>query len=265
MKKIDTYLQTVGDMALRMRAKKIIEELDIRPGDKILDAGCGPGFYIRLLSFLYKDIKIIGIDTDIEALSQLRKDNKKKNIRVLYGDLMKPLPFPSNTFDKIIFSEVAEHVPSDTKALKELYRVLKKNGLLVLTVPNHNYPLFWDPVNWVLEKTTGKHISSGFWAGIWTNHIRLYTPEQIEKVVNKAGFTIEKTFSMTWWSLPFNHNLLYGGKLPKQMGEKVVAYLQKPSGVTQFLFQAIRLNDSINWIFPSKQIGVGVLVKAKKV
>ena len=93
---------------------------------------------------------------------------------------MKRLPFKAEFFDKVMMSEVAEHLPDDVKGLKEVKRLLKKAGILILTVPNHNYPFFWDPLNWTLEHFWGTHIKSGFWSGLWNQHLRLYKPDEIK-------------------------------------------------------------------------------------
>lgn len=200
-------LENVGDMALKRRARRMLEELELKKGDKILDAGCGDGFYLHLLSSL-GNYAITGIDFDKAALQSAKKNLKGiKNISILHGSVLE-LPFKSKSFDKVIMTEVAEHLPDDLKGLQEIYRVLKPGGILVLTVPNHNYPFLWDPVNKILEKTTQKHIRSGFWAGIWNQHIRLYYPEEITKLIKKAGFKVKLVENVTHYSLPFNHHLL---------------------------------------------------------
>ena len=195
---LKNLLENTGDMALKRRAQRIIEGLELRKGDKILEVGCGDGYYLHLLSNIGIPLKLHGTDFDKEGLKKAKK-NLGKKILLYHADLMKKLPFNNNTFDKIIMSEVAEHLPNDVKGLKEVYRVLKKGGILCLTVPNHSYPLFWDPLNWVLEHLFDTHIKSGFLAGLWNQHERLYTSRQIKKVLEKAGFGVKKVESLTFW------------------------------------------------------------------
>src|SRR3990167_3457337 len=104
-------------------------------------------------------------------------------------------------------SEVMEHLPDNIKCMKEVRRVLKKNGRLVLSVPHINYPFFWDPINWVLQRTLKIHIKSGFWAGIWNQHLRLYTDKIVNSVLKESGFKNIKTEKLTHICLPFNHHL----------------------------------------------------------
>lgn len=272
--KLVKLLENTGDMALKRRARRIIEEIDAQSGDRILEVGCGDGFYLHLLSNMgIRKLKLVGVDFNPMALASAKKNLVRKRVTLKCADLMKKIPFKPESFDKIIMSEVAEHLPDDVKGLKEVRRVLKKGGILVLTVPNKNYPFFWDPVNWILEHTTGKHIKEGFWAGLWNQHLRLYKPNEIKKSVEKAGFKVEKIESMTWWCLPFNHNLmhyaavkLYGGSLSPVMAKVVSKYeikIKRPF-LIEFAFQIVNGVDRLNDYFQPKESGVGVLVKAMR-
>jgi SAM-dependent methyltransferase len=135
------------------------------------------------------------------------------------------LPYPDDTFDAAVLSEVLEHVDDDVRALREVYRVLKPNGVVAITVPNANYPFWWDPINKTLETLFNTHIQHGTFAGIWANHVRLYTPEALRKGIVDAGFVVEEERAFTHHSFPFIHNLVYGlgkpllesGALPKNM------------------------------------------------
>ncbi len=274
-KRLDALLANTGDMALKRRARRIIEEINPQPGDKILDIGCGDGFYLHLLSNLgVKDLDLTGVDVDENALKSARVNLKGKKVKLIKGDLMKRLPLKANSFSKIIMSEVCEHLPDDVKGLKEVKRVLRKRGTLVITVPNANYPFFWDPVNWVLEHFFSTHIKTGFWAGIWNQHLRLYKPEEIERVVKKAGFKVEKIESLTWWCLPFNHNLLhfaarklYGGSMSRNLAQAVSKYeirkKRKPF-IIEFAFKIVNLVDRLNDLWQLKERGVGIFIKAEK-
>jgi hypothetical protein len=92
-------------------------------------------------------------------------------------------------------------------------------------VPNANYPFWWDPINKTLETIFGTHIGSGPLAGIWANHLRLYTAEQLRSAVVAAGFIVEEERAFTHYSFPFIHNIVYGlgkpllesGRLPRAM------------------------------------------------
>jgi ubiquinone/menaquinone biosynthesis C-methylase UbiE len=89
----------------------------------ILDAGCGEGVMVE--NFRSKGYNIIGVDKFYSSKI------------VLSGDIL-DLPFNDNSFDYILFLDVIEHLffPDQIKALNELYRVLKNDGKLILSVPN---------------------------------------------------------------------------------------------------------------------------------
>lgn len=270
--KLDRLLANTGDMALKRRAKRIIEELNPQDGDKILDVGCGDGYYLYLLSNLGLKLRLVGTDFDPRALESARKNLKGKRILLIKANLMKRLPFANNSFDKVVMSEVVEHLPDDAKGLKEVYRILKLGGVLCLSVPNANYPFLWDPVNWVSEHLFGTHIKSGFWAGIWSQHLRLYKPEEIEKVIEGAGFKVLATQSFTFWCLPFNHYLINLGarclasksNLTLIKGASKFSTNTSRSFITNTFFLISQLIDQLNTLLPIKNQGVSIVLKATK-
>lgn len=187
---------------------------------------------------------------------------------------MKKLPFLNNAFDKTVMSEVAEHLPDDVKGLKEVCRILKPGATLCLTVPHANYPFFWDPLNWLLERFFNSHIRSGFFAGIWNQHFRLYQPYEIKTVIEKAGFKIEKLKSLTFWCLPFNHYLVnlvarylsfqYNQGTPNLSLNKFTTSPRRPSALN-LAFWLVNLLDRMNDIWQPKGTGVSIFVKARKI
>ncbi|TSC88395.1 MAG: group 1 glycosyl transferase [Microgenomates group bacterium Gr01-1014_16] len=272
---LEELLANTGDMALKRRAKRIITELNPRPGEKIIDIGCGDGYYLHLLSNLgIKNLHLSGTDYDIKGLEKAKLNLHGKKIPIYRGNLMHKLPFKKSEFNKAVMSEVAEHLPDDVKGLKEVFRILKPGGVLCLTVPNANYPMLWDPLNWFLERLFGVHIKSGFFAGLWNQHIRLYNPEQIKQVVQQAGFRIEKVESLTFWCLPFNHYLvnLVARYLHNQFilgtpNASLNKFTTSPSRpfLTNLAFFGVNLLDHLNDIWQPKNTGVSVFVKAKKI
>ena len=115
------------------RLKKIIKLGNINRKDKILDLGCGEGF---LISLLPKTKKIIGVDISKIALKRAKKLLKhRSDVKLCWGDAQ-DLKFPNNFFDKIICSETLEHLPFPEKAMKEIHRLLKKNGIAIISIPD---------------------------------------------------------------------------------------------------------------------------------
>ncbi len=206
MKSIDRLLASTGDVALRRRASFILKNINFKKSGKILDIGCGDGYYLYLLSNFLEKPKLIGVDPDKRALSSAKK-NLPKSIKLIQGHIEK-LPFKSNFFNSVIVSEVLEHVDNDYTAAREVYRVLKPGGMGFFSVPHANYPFFWDPINWILEAFFKTHIKSGFWAGFWNQHIRLYYDSELKKVLNEGGFKNVNLVKLTHYCLPFNHYII---------------------------------------------------------
>ena len=213
-KKLNEILSKVGDLNFRRRVIKMLEYLDIQPGDLILDMGCGEGFYSMIFDQLY-DCTVIAVDYDQEILDMAKKwlgGSAKVTFEI--GDITN-LRFEDNHFDKIVCTEVLEHIPDDVTSSRELYRVLKPGGVLAVTVPNKNYPFMWDPLNKVREGLGLGHFNplNGFWGGIWAyDHKRLYLPSDLKKLLTEANFQVTDLEVLTHYGVPFNHLVLYVGK-----------------------------------------------------
>lgn len=268
--KIKKLLANVGDMALKRRAKMIIGELELEDGNQVLEIGCGNGYYLSLLNRLGVGLDLTGIDRDERALKDARKFIGNNKVKLILANATK-LPFPSNSFDRIIMSEVIEHVEDENATLSEAYRVLKTGGILSLTTCNIDYPFFWDPVNWTLQHLFKTHIKKGFWAGIWNQHDRMYNPEIISKLLKKTRFQIEKMEVLTGWCLPFNHyivnfiaKLFYSNKLPKNLSQGMNKFQNNKQSIpVRTAFFVVNAWDSVNDLLP-RDIGVSIYIKAKK-
>jgi len=94
----------------------------------ILDAGCGTG-----LITIHAPQPVIGLDINLWNLKKLQKRLKDKEL--IQADV-ENLPFRDNCLGLIICTEVLEHLSSPEKAVREFYRILKNNGVLIGTVPS---------------------------------------------------------------------------------------------------------------------------------
>lgn len=161
----------------RNKVDFVLQNLDKGSGKKILDVGCGYGEYLSPLR--QKGFIAFGIDIDKGALKS--QDN------VICADVRK-IPIKSSIFDIVVCVDVLEHVNNDDETLKEIKRILRKGGLLIITVPSSDFPFTYDPIN-VFLGLFNKHISIGMWA--W-EHKRLYTEEGIENLLKENNFMIMK-------------------------------------------------------------------------
>ena len=165
-------------------------ELKLRPHSLILDAGCGSGRHLRALAKL-PDLKIIGIDrngSDLnDALTALKNmpDALSDNYLVSCADI-KNLPFASASFDCVICSEVLEHIPEHENALKELVRILKPQGDLVVSVPRY----FTEKICWLIS--TAYYNEEG-------GHVRIYKKKKLQKMLANQG--------VKCWKINYKHAL----------------------------------------------------------
>jgi len=137
-----------------------VERLGLEPGARILDAGCGSGSVLdRLASFG----EVAGVDVSPMAVQAARARGHDEVLEAA----VEGLPFPDASFDLVTCLDVIEHTPDDVATLRELRRVTRPGGHLLLTVPA--YQALWsrhDEVNghhrryvrsdmWTLAEQTG--------------------------------------------------------------------------------------------------------------
>lgn len=272
---LDRLLANEADMSFKRRARAVFDYLSIQPGDRVLDAGCGRGFYLNFMAELFPNVRVWGVELDLPLLPIARLH--VPTAEVVNGNLYN-LPFPDGSFDKIICSEVMEHVPDDSAAMHELSRVLAPGGTLALSVPSSSYPFWWDPINKTLEALVGTHIATGPLAGVWANHVRLYSPELLARVVSDAGLEVAEVGYHIHYCFPFIHNLVYGigkpllerGLLPEAMSTAADRFQTDEGGSP---FNPVRLGlwlfnrvDALNDVDPPTpdRTFLNITLKAKK-
>jgi ubiquinone/menaquinone biosynthesis C-methylase UbiE len=203
---LDVILKNEADMAYRRRARILMDYLELKEGERVFDCGCGMGFYLMALGKLRK-LRLVGLDGDMERLEWARRE--KVPASLLNGNIFQ-LPFAGESFDKVLMSEVLEHLSDDVLGLKEIFRVLKPGGIMALSVPHENYPYWWDPINGTWTRLGGQPFRSGPMVGIWSNHERLYQPRDLIAKFQNAGFQLEAVEEQTHFSFPFIHFIVYG-------------------------------------------------------
>ena len=272
---LDRVLRNEADMAYRRRTRILLEYLELRDGLSVLDCGCGMGFYLLALSRLRR-LDLVGVDTDPIRLEQARR--AAPAARLERADAAR-LPFDDRCFDRVLMTEVLEHVDDDLGALRELRRVLRPGGILAVSVPNARFPFWWDPINPVWTALGGDPIREGPVAGMWSNHVRLYRSGELADIVAAAGFDVEILEEATHYAVPLSHFLVYGvGKplverdlLPETLrrssdrlrGEENAGSGLNPVNAARALFDLVdRLNEHPR--VRRKRTFVNVLLKARR-
>lgn len=173
------------------------DRLGLKPGDRVLDMGCGAG---RHAFEMYKrGADVMAFDQDPDELATVRewfsamRDEVPEGAEAdaKEGDAL-ALPFGNGEFDRIVAAEVLEHIPADIQAIDELVRVLRPGGTLAVSVPRW----FAEVINWKLS--ADYHNAPG-------GHIRIYTREELSDKVTKAGLEltghdyVHGLHSPYWW------------------------------------------------------------------
>ena len=154
-----------ADMAFRKRVQTIFEWIEPTDDKVILDMPCGRGFYLNMIRYV-SNCKLVGADLDWDVIQKARRNVGHLPDILINNANIYALPYPDNSFDGVILSEVLEHIDDDVAGLKEIYRVLKPGGVVAITVPNADYPFWWDPINKTLEFLFKRPIRHGTFAGL---------------------------------------------------------------------------------------------------
>jgi SAM-dependent methyltransferase len=159
------------------------DELGVRKGDLLLDMGCGAGRHAfesfrlgaRVVAFDYSATELKDVGALFTAMREAGEVPEDAMAATTNGDALR-LPFPDATFDRIIASEVLEHVTDDQVALDEIFRVLKPGGTVAATVPS------WLPeqICWALSEEYHAPFVEG-------GHVRIYSEPTLRARMRTAG------------------------------------------------------------------------------
>lgn len=192
----------------------------------ILDAGCGDGINLVGLGDVIAGhnlrASICGLDYNPLRLARARHVAGRSQLQ--QGSLY-DLPFVGDAFDVVLCNHVIEHVPDLPRALSELHRVLRPNGLLVIGVPNEGC-LMGRVRNRLVQPSIGRT----------TDHVHFFTAQTVGEALRRAGFRVQRIERETFFfpcsyanacctEFGIGHWLMAGLRalLPSQAGGLIVA------------------------------------------
>ena len=162
---------SAGKKYIVERKKQIMSKFLKKAGGKnILDVACGTGRFFSV----YGKRKIYGVDISSDMLNQCRKTNKKAILKVC--DATK-IPYPDNKFDVVITSQFIEHIPQYKQVIKEMVRVTKSGGSVIIDFPN-KISLTYLPTK--MRIVMGK-----------LRHLNLFTKSDIKKLAKENNLIIK--------------------------------------------------------------------------
>ena len=137
-KKYEEWFTTpIGLLIKRYESELLLHLLRPKSDEFILDAGCGTGvFTVDILSF---GTHVVGVDLSPPMLSRAVQKAKKYHFQPVLTDISF-LPFPENTFDKVVSVTALEFIENGKGAMQELFRVTRKGGGIVVATLNSLSP-----------------------------------------------------------------------------------------------------------------------------
>jgi SAM-dependent methyltransferase len=165
------------------RLEMIKQAAGPRLAGRVLENGCGVGLYAEQLAALGG--RVAGLEFDFERAAQAAQ----RGVRVLNA-AGESLPFLASTFDLILSHEVLEHVRDDRLSMREMIRVLKSGGRVVVFCPNRGYPFETHGIYWRGKYHFGNVPLVNYLPRRWRDrlapHVRIYTRGDLQRLVEGA-------------------------------------------------------------------------------
>jgi SAM-dependent methyltransferase len=220
----------------RRLLRGLLHSLDLPQEFSAVDIGCGTGSNLRILGSLGL-YKVVGLDRSLYALSLAKK---KVDLPFVSGDINN-LPIRSNSVGLIIALDVLEHIDNDMNAIRELYQVLRKRGILILTVPAFNF--LWGTQDVV------------------TGHKRRYSKKEITNKLREVGFEILKS---SYFNFFLFFPILMARRMIRLLGLKIESENEINSPPINFFLKTIFSLELYILKYFSFPLGVSIFCIAQK-
>ena len=185
--KAATVVECIYQSAIKASMLNLLRVAD---SDVLVDAGCGNGYFLFNILGAHKEATFRAIGTDVarpgvEILSKRARREKENRIFGVVGFIEK-MPLGSNRVDTIICSEVMEHVSFPKNVIREMYRVLKPGGCLIISTPNKMGADFWHSAADRFFSRTSKSADAGS-----SHYERFLYWSELRRSLTSAGFLVK--------------------------------------------------------------------------
>lgn len=173
--RLDTFDRSRFMLELR-RAEIVADLLDVRRGTpQVLDVGCGEGLQLSVIAALNPSAYLVGLDLSLGRL--LSAKSRVPAMSAVCSDIEESLAVEAGAFDRIMCSEVLEHLPDPARLLARIRAAAKPGSLLVVTVP------FRQRIVWTRCTHCGR---------LTNEHLHSFDERNLPDLLRRAGFSVER-------------------------------------------------------------------------
>lgn len=197
----ETASPWMGDV----QSSRIRTALDLLPpeGD-LLEVGCASGDLTRIIAARVRG-RIVGVDPNVDALAAARNASPPEPRIAYHEGTVYRLPGPAQAFDVVVMLQVLEHIDAPVRALREVNRVLRPGGTLLLSTVNAHY---WPTTLDFFRKTYRADRFPGvcrFEEGVpWARHITTWDLVSLSTLLHETGFRhrLHRFANVVWDATP---------------------------------------------------------------
>lgn len=235
------------DVASRISALNSIQDAGFPQDGSILEVGCSSGFLLRDIKKAFPRADIVGADIVVKPLKRL--GDMLPGVPLIQMDLLK-CPLVEGQFDAVVALNVLEHIEDDDLALRQMARLLKPGGVLIVEVPQG--PALFDYYDEYLR------------------HFRRYTKSELLKKLQHTGLTIQHTAAIGFVPYPLFYlvkklnRTRYGIKGEKHNNIETMVRQQIKQTSTNKVFNFLLVLESLLASFSQVMPGIRCTAVAKK-
>ncbi|MDO8264964.1 MAG: methyltransferase domain-containing protein [Candidatus Parcubacteria bacterium] len=182
------------------RIKQIVNLIQTQEGDRIIELGCGAGHILEKIPWG----NLTGVDISETLLKKAEKRLQKRNAVLIKGNIEDlPQAVKNKKFDKIICSEVLEHVQNPGKVIDEILKIAHKDSVIVISIPNEK----------LINRLKGIFLKLRIFFNLFPNsskkmdeewHLHSFNMNLLEKYT-KGKLIIKKVKAVPFWFLPIRY------------------------------------------------------------
>lgn len=220
----------------RRLLKLLLSYLTIQTDTPVVDVGCGVGSNLPTLKSM--GFKVIGIDSEFYSLSFARR--RISSNFLVNGNLI-ALPFKANSVGLIIATDILEHLDEDSVGIREIYRTLKNEGKVIMTVPAFEFL-------WGVQDIAGMHK-------------RRYSKNELIKRIEQAGFEMVRS---SYFNFFLFFPIFFLRRLIRLLGLKLKSENEINFPLLNFFLKIIFSIETSILKYNSFPFGVSIFCIAKK-